>query len=84
MAVNPPMWLDIESKMINFNSSTPIIYARNKLEMKKDNAKNITCFAVFFKIYSLVQGPSLSLFCFGASPSIAYSILRKSISIKIV
>ena len=42
------------------------------------------CLIAFFRIFSPVHGPLFNKRCLAASPSIRYSTLRKSISIKIV
>ena len=59
-------------------------YARKKLAIIKEREKNITNLATRFLIFSAFQGIARNCFCLPESPSIQYSILRKTISIKIV
>src|SRR5688572_24144389 len=61
-----------------------MIYARKELAMINENMKNTVCFAVFFNNLLAVQGAFANNFCSAALPSMAYSILRKNISIKMV
>ena len=52
--------------------------------MRNDMAKKAINFVLLFLIFSPFHGIVLNCFCFVESPSIQYSILRKTISIKMV
>ena len=66
------------------NSSVPIIYAKNVFAMINDTERNIRCLDTLLIILSVLYGAFSSIRWWLASPSIQYSILRKTISIKIV
>src|SRR6266496_4400567 len=52
--------------------------------MINESKKKARCLDDFFRILLLVPEEFFKTFCAGASPSIKYSTLRKSISIKMV
>ena len=84
MAENPPICMDTGSVAMFQTASLPIMYMRKVFAMANETAKNRIIFRILRVSVLLFQGCVRKAICAFRSPSNQYSILRKTISIKMV
>lgn len=84
MAINPVRCCEGGSVIILKSSSTPTTHDKRILATTNEREKKMRCLRIFLPYLLPVHSPLSRASCWRKSPSIQNSILRKTISIKIV